>query len=142
MKNSPGLVLLVVLFLLVSCSNSPGGSSSLADITKPATTLEGDSLTVTQWPPAPGVGDATLQPAPGNCASEEINQIGSSIAGSYAFTTDAEVMTWFCDGAEFEDILMALETQELNGTPAQEMLEMRAQGLGWDDIWWIVGYVQ
>ena len=143
MKNILGRILVVALFLLVSCSNQPSSSSGSSEIDKPAATLEGDSLPVTQWPPAPLAGDATLQVAStGNCASAEINQLGSSIAGSYSFTTDEEVMTWFCDGAEFEDILMALETQELNGTPAQEMLEMRAQGLSWDDIWLIVGYVQ
>ena len=86
---------------------------------------------------------ATLQETTAsNCASAEINQIGQSIAEDYAFTTGQEVMSWFCNGADFEDILMALETEELNGTPAEDMLELRAEGLSWDDIWLIIGYVE
>ena len=76
---------------------------------------------------------------PANCASEDANKIGASIASSYPFTTTQQVMTWFCQGAEFEDILTALETQELTGTAAVDMLQMRADGLTWDEIWQVVG---
>ena len=48
-------------------------------------------------------------------------------------------MTWFCDGAEFEDILVTLETQDVTGEPAEDTLQMLVDGLTWDDIWLLVG---
>ena len=50
-----------------------------------------------------------------------------------------QVMTWFCDGAEFEDILVALETQDVTGEPAEDMLQMLADELTRDDIWLLDG---
>jgi len=135
--------LIISIFLLVSCSNNPGKPASLSETVHPTATNEQISPAETQVPPAITESVPTPQETEVvNCASEEINLIGRSIADPYVFTTDEEVMTWFCNGAEFEDILMALETEELNGTPAQEMLEMRAEGLSWEDIWLIVGYVE
>jgi hypothetical protein len=135
--------LIISIFLLVSCSNNPGSPASISDIAKPTATKEQANPGTPQVPPAKTESAPTPQKTGvANCASEEINQIGLSIAESYAFTTVAEVMTWFCDGAEFEDILMALQTEELTGTPAEEMLEMRAEGLSWDDIWLIIGYIE
>lgn len=49
-------------------------------------------------------------------------------------------MSWFCKGAEFEDIMVALETEELNGTAAEDLLQMRAEGLSWEEIWQVVGF--
>ena len=131
--------LTISIFLLVSCSNNPGSPASISDIAKPTATKQQTS------PALPTIPESIPTPQEKeivNCASEDINHIGQSIADPYPFTTVEEVMTWFCDGAEFEDILMALETEELNGTPAEEMLEMRAEGFSWDDIWLIVGYVE
>ena len=74
-----------------------------------------------------------------NCATKDANKMGESIAGSYPFTSTEEVMSWFCQGAEFEDILTALETEEITGTAAEDMLQMRAEGLSWDEIWLVIG---
>jgi hypothetical protein len=76
------------------------------------------------------------------CPGEETNTIGQGIADEYEFTSYDEVMTWFCDGAEFEDILVALQTEELSDTPAEEMLVMVAEGFTWEDIWLIVGLTE
>jgi len=73
------------------------------------------------------------------CPGEEINPLGHSIAGDYDFTNYAQVMTWFCDGAEFEDIMVALETQATTDTPAGDMLRMLADGMSWDEIWQQIG---
>lgn len=83
--------------------------------------------------------ETTGEVATTECPGDEINPIGESIAADYDFATYDQVMTWFCDGAEFEDILVALETQGLTGEPAEEMLQMLADGLTWDDIWLLVG---
>ena len=50
-------------------------------------------------------------------------------------------MTWFCNGAEFEDILIALQTEKVTGQPAQELLEMLVTNLTWDEIWQSIGYI-
>ena len=68
--------------------------------------------------------------------------IGQGIADEYEFTSYNEVMTWFCDGAEFEDILVALQTEELSDTPAEDMLAMLAEGFSWEEIWLVVGLVE
>lgn len=73
------------------------------------------------------------------CLSEENNRIAQAIADDYDFTSYQEVMGWFCDGAAFEDILIALQTEELNGISAEEMLEMLSGGLSWEEIWQVIG---
>jgi len=83
--------------------------------------------------------ETTDEVAATECPGDEINPIGESIAADYDFASYDQVMTWFCDGAEFEDILVALETQGLTGEPAEDMLQMLADGLTWDDIWLLVG---
>jgi hypothetical protein len=48
-------------------------------------------------------------------------------------------MTWFCNGAEFEDILVALETELQTDTSADDMLQMLGAGFSWNDIWLTTG---
>ena len=74
-----------------------------------------------------------------NCLGNEISPIGRSIADDYDSATYEQVMTWFCNGAEFEDILVALETEEQTEVSAEEMLKMLADGFTWDEIWQIIG---
>ena len=76
---------------------------------------------------------------PSDCLNGEISPIGSSIADEYDFTNYEEVITWFCNGAEFEDILVALETESQVDTPAEDMLQMLADGFTWDEIWQLEG---
>ena len=80
-----------------------------------------------------------VETAAPDCLGDEINPVGKAIADDYDFSSYEQVMTWFCNGAEFEDILVALETQSQTGTPADEMLQMLAGGFTWDDIWQIIG---
>jgi hypothetical protein len=77
-----------------------------------------------------------------DCANEKVYEIGQSMAYSYPFTTQQEVITWFCEGAEFEDILVALETEKQTGTAAEDLLVMRAEGLTWEEIWQVVGFTE
>jgi hypothetical protein len=86
--------------------------------------------------------EATASPAEAagpNCLGDEVSPVGQSIAEDYEFTSYEQVMTWFCNGAEFEDILVALETESQTGTPAEELLQMAADGLTWDEIWQMIG---
>jgi hypothetical protein len=76
------------------------------------------------------------------CPGEDINGIGQGIADEYEFSGYKEVMSWFCDGAEFEDILVALQTEDQTGVQAEEMLVMLAEGLSWEDIWLVVDLME
>ena len=76
------------------------------------------------------------------CPGEDVNRIGQGIADEYQFTDYEEVMSWFCKGAEFEDILVALQSEEQSDFPAEEMLAMLAEGLSWEDIWLVVGLME
>ena len=74
-----------------------------------------------------------------DCLGAEVSPVGQSIADDYEFASYEQVMTWFCNGAEFEDILVALETETQVDTSADEMLKMLADGFTWDEIWQLVG---
>ncbi|MDK1030054.1 MAG: hypothetical protein QGM50_10875 [Anaerolineae bacterium] len=94
-------------------------------------------------PEAPAEVQSDNEPAAGtaapNCLGETISPIGQSIAEDYETASYEQVMIWFCNGAEFEDILVALETETLTDRSADEMLKMLADGLIWDEIWQIAG---
>jgi len=77
-----------------------------------------------------------------NCLNGEVSPIGQSIADEYDSVDYDQVMVWFCNGAEFEDILVALETESQTGTPAEEMLQMLADGFTWDEIWQGIGLTE
>lgn len=77
-----------------------------------------------------------------DCLGGEVSPIGEPIADEYDFTDYAEVVTWFCNGAEFEDILVALETESQSGTPAEELLQMLADGFTWEEIWRLTGLTE
>lgn len=77
-----------------------------------------------------------------DCPGEEPNTIGQGIADEYEFARYEDVMIWFCNGAEFEDILVALQTEEQSGVPAGEMLIMLAGGFTWAEIWLAVDLIE
>ena len=80
--------------------------------------------------------------APVDCVNEDATNISAWIAQDYAFTTSEQVLVWFCGGYEFEDILTALETQDQTGVPAEDLLDMLAQGLDWNEIWSSIGLTE
>ena len=77
------------------------------------------------------------------CYPDGIHPIGLSIAEQFEeITTYQEVMNWFCSGAEFEDILNALLTEELSDGDAESFLIMIAEGTTWDEIWLELGITE
>jgi len=82
------------------------------------------------------VPDETVEPT---CLGDNVSPIGQAIADQYESASYNQIMTWFCNGAEFEDILVALETEIQTDTTADEILQMLAEGFTWDDIWLITG---
>lgn len=77
-----------------------------------------------------------------DCYGTEPNEIGQGIAEKYKETNYEQIMTWFCNGAEFEDILVALQTEQLTEVPAEEMLTMLADDWTWDEIWQVIGLTE
>jgi len=74
-----------------------------------------------------------------SCTDGTINPIGQAIADDYDSVGYEQVMTWFCNGAEFDDIMVALETEAQTDATVDEMLKMLADGFTWDEIWQSVG---
>jgi hypothetical protein len=77
-----------------------------------------------------------------DCYGTEANEIGLGITENYEGTIYEQVMTWFCNGAEFEDILVALQTEQLSNVPAEEMLIMLADDWTWEEIWQVIGLTE
>jgi alkylation response protein AidB-like acyl-CoA dehydrogenase len=140
----------LVLMLLAACS-APSEPILLNPTEKSATaTKQFEPLVPTSTSEPDQVGQATteteevqpIETTAADCPGEKINIIGEGIADEYDFVNYSEVMTWFCSGAEFEDILVALQTEEQTDAPAEEMLLMLADGLSWEDIWLVVGLTE
>ena len=130
------LTVLLVTLLVHACSapqpQTIEQAAPTAIISQPVPTQETETVPLTEASPAADSGAV-------DCLGGETSPIAESIAEEYEFTSYAEVVTWFCDGAEFEDILVALETESQTGTPAEEMLQMLANGASWEEIWGFIG---
>ena len=75
------------------------------------------------------------------CLNSEMSVLGRNIAAQFENVSFEQIMAWFCSGAEFEDILIALQTEKVTGQPAQGLLEMLVTDLTWDEIWQSIGYI-
>lgn len=137
---------LLIALLIQACSAPPSPPLGQNAPTAPVSQLEPAVSTTepTQVMVPMSTQDAApkYETAPPDCLDGEVSPIGQSIAEDYEFTYYEEVITWFCNGAEFEDILVALETESQAGTPAEEMLGMLADGFTWYEIWQLIGLTE
>jgi len=99
--------------------------------------IEAQELTITE-PVEMSTNSGTVNP---ECLNSEMSVLGRDIAAQFEDVSFEQVMTWFCSGAEYEDILIALQTEKVTDQPAQGMLEMLVTGLTWDEIWQSIGYI-
>jgi hypothetical protein len=74
-----------------------------------------------------------------HCTEVDPHPVAQGIARKFDVTYE-EVMTWFCGGHSFDDILLALETAELVDRPADELLTMK-ENSSWDQLWEELGLV-
>ena len=123
----------------IDSTEEPATGTKQAETVLPTSTSEPDQIEQEPTQTEEVKPEETLEV---DCPGEEINTIGQGIADEYEFTSYNEVMTWFCSGAEFEDILVALQTEDQSGTPAEEMLVMLAEGFTWEDIWLVEGLME
>jgi len=138
------LTVLLAILLTSACSAPPSLPVERDIPTAPAIQPEPDEPVPgpTQEAAAPEPAQDTapeIETAAPNCLGDEVSPIGQSIADEYESASYDQVMTWFCNGAEFEDILLALETESQTDTPAGEMLQMLADGFTWEEIWQLTG---
>ena len=87
-----------------------------------------------------GDGDqgSDASPVQTDCTDTNPHPIGESIAQTYDVSYE-QVMTWFCSGYSFDNILIALETSEAVDMPAQTLLDMLLEK-DWEEIWEEVGF--
>ena len=136
--NKLAIIAVLIPFSLGACSSQeiPAVELEVADPTAapfPAATPFPDPTQALEEPevetPLP------VETAEPNCLGAEVNPMAQRIADDYPFSSYEQVMTWFCNGAAFEDILVALETESQAEFSAEEMLEWLSQGFTWEDIW-------
>lgn len=86
------------------------------------------------------VGSLTEKMQQAVCTETDPHPVAEGISEKYEVPYD-QVMEWFCAGAPFEDILLALETHKLTELPVEQLLE-RAEEVGWDQLWAEVGLIE
>jgi len=83
--------------------------------------------------------------------SSEDDQTAETELSDPAHALYQQVMAWFChtsgdgEGYGFGQIMLALQTSQIladteNSPDAQSLLEMRAEGMGWGEIWKTLGF--
>ena len=112
------VILLIATLTACQAGALPASETALVEETVPAELLE-----------------------PGKCLGDTEQSVAESIAETFEVSYD-QVMVWFCNGAEYEDILLALQTADSLDVSADELLKMRAAGLTWEDIWTTSGWVE
>ena len=75
------------------------------------------------------------------CGSEDDQNIASSIASTYEQPFEL-VMSQFCLGYGFDDILLGMETAVQSEAPAPVVLFWLGNGTSWDQIWADLGIVE
>ena len=66
--------------------------------------------------------------------AEKKHPVGESIARNYDVLYK-DVIDIYCEGYTFDEILLALETESQTGMDKLDILQMRDDGLSWDEIW-------
>ncbi|WKZ37171.1 MAG: hypothetical protein QY332_04425 [Anaerolineales bacterium] len=126
-KNLPGALLTLALFGMVACGLLQPGSDAADDNAQPTS--------------SPLSNDREAGQSAGNFDCTDINNlhpIGQSISKTHEVPYE-QVMTWFCDGYSFENILIALETSKAVDVPANALLEMLLEK-EWEEIWRDIGF--
>jgi len=104
---------------------------------------QGDGLKSATYQSRPDVGadaevevktdpDAGVNPET-DCSTLNPHPIAQGMVETFDISYD-EVMTWYCDGYAFSDILLALETSDLADVPVPDLLPL-TENQSWDEIW-------
>ena len=116
------IIFLGTIFLLicmVGCQSDPQEASSF--LSKPEVTSPEEST------------EEEIEDPDTNCSAINPHPVAEGITETFDITYD-EVMTLYCDGYAFTDILLALETSELvDQTPVALLARLRTRT--WQEIW-------
>jgi hypothetical protein len=139
----PHLLLILLMAGLAACV--PAGQSSDGGLQAPQPASD-----ETQLVSPSAVVDSELEPPAEQpeeslpvfaCTETNPHPMGQSIVETYDDATYEQVMTWFCNGYTFDDILIALETSEATEVPAPVLLEMLWEK-SWEEIWQEIDFLQ
>lgn len=124
------LLSLLLAFLIIGLAAcAPAGQSSEGGLQAPPASSGDSPAAVGEPSESPGGTEEEAWPV-FDCTETNPHPMGQSIAETYEDVSYEQVMTWFCDGYTFDDILIALETSEATDVPASVLLEML-----WDKPW-------
>jgi hypothetical protein len=147
------VVILVVVNLLIGCGSvvpqasvntenedaqrpeqgqNTNADGAVPDVVGPAEDADSASTLVPE----------VAQPVPTvdiHCTETDPHPIAQSIAETYHATYE-EVMTFFCSGVGFDDIVLAYQTAELSGRDVKEVLTLWYDFGNWDDVWEELGF--
>ena len=76
--------------------------------------------------------DAGVNPET-DCSTLNPHPLAQGMVETFEVSYD-EVMTWYCDGFAFSDILLALETSDLADVSAPDLLAL-LENQSWEEIW-------
>jgi hypothetical protein len=113
---------MIVLLLLLSATACRGDSLKASYYTSRAENPAGDESSAED-----------IDNAQTNCAALDPHPLAQSMAEQFNVSYD-QIMTWYCDGYAFSDILLALETEELVDQSAAELLKL-LDSFTWEEIW-------
>jgi hypothetical protein len=120
-KSFVGMSLLPLVILLAACGLAAGPAQETLD--------PGATQTL------PGETDGAIDI---HCTETDPHPLGLSIAETYNVSYE-QVMTWFCSGYSFENILIALETGQAMDIPPDTLLQMLLEK-DWEEIWVEIGF--
>jgi|GEM_PF-2487492 len=91
--------------------------------------------------PLPGEGEEVEQPVEGEdpfpaptCMTHMIHPVGMKLALQYD-TPYEEIMSWFCQGFGFGQIIHALQTSQVTELSPEELLLLKVELGSWGEVW-------
>lgn len=142
MKNLLNVALLALLVgLMAACGASerePAAAPTMAPTTgvEQAVEPESDVAVEAGTDLSAGIDDGETAT---RCTEVDPHPMGVSIAEKFDVSYE-RVMTWFCSGHAFDEILIALQTSGMSDASVEELLTLR-QSQPWDQIWVELGVV-
>jgi len=76
------------------------------------------------------------------CSGEKENDhpFAAAISETYG-TSTSDIMGYFCNGFGFGEIMLALQTHQMNNEEVSSMLALRKSDQGWGQIWQDMGII-